>query len=1203
MCYPKQKKLWLRCLAALTAFLSILVLVSVCSVEGVYAYSAAQRRSIKPDDVLISRERFLKSAAAHVKRANQVGYGYNRMLNGTTYYPLAGSTQKFCCVDLVTHVIYAATASRINGNYKAIDQTLATQHTFDTSNGIVFDTQTVSVLGSQIGQMPAIYQSLGGKVNPTSLKLGDIVLTGDKNGSALSHAVLVIGKVTSAENAFMQIPNHNPNTIYFISMSSTSLASYRGVSWLNRAWYNDDPNKGYFIKEVYRLLPALRQIDAGGFRFRKTDANSGEGLSGAEFRLTRPDGSTQQIVMTSDAYTSTKTYSPGVYTLIETKAPPGYSIDPTPKTFTVESDTINGIYWDSPIKNTSNSGLVKIIKKDAVTGLAVARTVFDLSQDPTFPAKTSIRLNTGADGSTVPNSFLINNGATVYVREVSVPDPYLVDTNVKSVKLTQGGLATVEFHNNRAQGRIEVIKKDSISKEPIGEVTFEVKDAEGKIVDVITTGIDGKATTKLLPIGTYTLRETIPAEGYQSNSTVYTAELTYADMNTSVVRTTIEVENDPIHGKIRIIKRSKDDAVPVEGAVFELLGANETPAVDLLGNPIPYLISDRDGFALTPDLRYGTYIVREIGAPDGYYLNEEEYEVAVATSEMTIDLIIHNEKIQLRLRLKKMDSETDLPLSGAEFKVVEEKEISLRIIDPEDGQAPWSEVLVTDENGEAVSDELLEAGRYRLVEVKAPEGYIPAADVHFEITCDTNYVDVDLIGRIFDQQIGNMPTIVAISKKSITGDDELPGATLKLFEKGSSVIVDEWISDEEPHFIKQLKIGTTYVLQETIAPLGYAVTETIEFTVASTCEVQAVVMRDFLTQVNILKKDAATGEPLEGIRFGIENLEGERLEFVFDEETEAYMCGSLAKVEGVADMMTNENGSILIYGIPTGGYQLIELEAKSGYECLKPYPFVVSTTTSVRSPIEIVLENRKTNVTIAKTDHVTGAPVSGAVVEICDEQGEVLCALATDCNGNAIAEGLPAGRYIFKEILAPDGYVLDEGEFKFTVDIYGSVEGVTEFTNQPARLVITKVSTADLTQTLEGAEFQIFGLKEDDELELIRYRVEDDMYIADTTGETDTVASDCNGTIDIIGLPFGQYSLKEIKSPAGYSRLNQAIDFILSDKVATVELTVSNKLITVPPTGEVLPGIGLILVGAASLFGVFGIIIVTKKKIKGVESR
>jgi len=339
--------------------------------RGIHAYTAEQRNSLQPHQVAVSRERYLRAAAAHVNRANQLGYAYNRVLNGTSYVPLMTSTQGFCCVDLVTHVVYTATASQIGGRYHSIAETMATAHTFASSNGLVFNTQTVSTLGSQLSQMPRLYQTLGAGVSPSVLKLGDIVLTGNSNSSALNHSVLVLGRITSAENAYMKIPNHDPDKVYFISMSSTSLASYRDSSWLNRPWYNDDPTKGYFIKQVYRPLYSIASQDLGGFRFKKASTTNGQGLSGATFKLDGPDGFSKTITMNSSEYSSGKTLPPGSYMLREISAPPGCKLDSNPRTVEIAMDEINSVYWHDPILNAPNEGYVQVIKRDADSGVAL----------------------------------------------------------------------------------------------------------------------------------------------------------------------------------------------------------------------------------------------------------------------------------------------------------------------------------------------------------------------------------------------------------------------------------------------------------------------------------------------------------------------------------------------------------------------------------------------------------------------------------------------------------------------------------------------------------------------------------------------------------------------------------------------------------------------------------------------------------------
>jgi len=357
----------------------------------VYAYTAAQRPELQPTDIALSRERILRSAKAHIDRANETGYTVNNILKGTEYLPLATSNRGFVCVDLVTHVLYTATASKINGRYHSITETLATRHAFANSNGIVFDTSGVGVLRQQLTALPQLYTRYVAPIDITQLRLGDIVISGDKDSArsptsngANKHATLVIGKVTPEENEYLKIPNYNPDTSYFISMSSLSGARWVSTNWYNRDWNMGDPNKGYFISNLFRMRWEPSQQDYGGFRIKKVDATNGAGLKGAEFDLRDPNGEVKKIVMTSSEYVSGLEYEPGIYTLTETKAPDGYTLDPTPRTIEIEMDKINSVYWDEPIANAPSDGFVRVTKKDAVTGANVAGAVFELSQSSAF---------------------------------------------------------------------------------------------------------------------------------------------------------------------------------------------------------------------------------------------------------------------------------------------------------------------------------------------------------------------------------------------------------------------------------------------------------------------------------------------------------------------------------------------------------------------------------------------------------------------------------------------------------------------------------------------------------------------------------------------------------------------------------------------------------------------------------------------------
>ncbi len=1540
--------------------LSLLIAIFLANrTADVHAYTAAQRSELQPTDIAFSRERILRSAKAHIDRANETGYSANNVLKGTEYLPLATSNRGFMCVDLVTHVLYTATASKINGRYHSIAETLATRHAFADSNGIVFDTSGVGVLRQQLTALPQLYTRYLAPIDISQLRLGDIVISGDKDSArsptsngANKHATLVIGKVTPEENEYLKIPNYNPNTSYFISMSSMSGARWVNTNWYDRDWNMGDPNKGYFISNLFRMRWEPSQQDYGGFRIKKVDATTGAGLTGAEFNLRDPNGEVKKIVMTSSEYVSGLEYEPGIYTLTETKAPEGYTLDPTPRTIEIEMDKINSVYWDEPIANAPSDGFVRVTKRDAVTGENVAGAVFDLSQSSTFPAGSTIRLTTRADGTTVPQRFGIGAGTTVYVREVSVPAPYLRDPTVKQVTLIPNQTVGVMFENHRARGRIEItkqgtnnapvqgavfevrnsanalvaklttdalgkaetgflplgtytvtetyvpapyildptpitltltykdmntpvvvtaktvsndaargrieitkqganhtpvqgavfevrnaanalvatlttdaqgkvetgflplgtytvtetyvpapyildptpitltltykdmntpvvvaaktvsndvaqgridltkqgtnntpvqgavfevrnaanalvatlttdaqgkaqtgllplgtytvtetfvpapyildstpitmtltyknmitpvvvtaktvsndaargrleivkqgtnntpvqgaifevrnaanalvatlttdaqgkaqtgllslgtytvtetfvpapyildstpitmtltykdmhtpvvveartisndvaegrikiVKKDSISQEVLAGAIFEIRDDSDTVVDTITTDANGVAISKILPLGDYTVKELKPPADFVPNDTVYNVTVAYKDANTPVVEVEMTIENEPIRGKIRVIKLAQGEATPIEGATFELFNPDDTPAVDLYGNLVGTLTTDSDGMALTPYLRTGTYILRETDAPEEFYISDDDFEVKIVCHDEEVTQYVRNERIMLRLRIIKSDSTTDELLHGAEFQIYDSVGDLVTFTVIVDGRPVTVDRLVTNDDGIAISASGLPIGTYTLREVKAPDGYASIGDITFEITRDTDYVEIPLVGKTLDVRIGNAPTVIELSKKKITGDGELPGAHLQVIEKESGAVVEEWVSTDTPHVILKLKVGVTYILRETLSPAGYTIATDIEFTVLDTGEVQPVVMRNKLTRVEIHKQDKETGEALEGVEFQIQDKSGSAQRFVYDSALNTYVWDEFAHAGNSSVLTTNVTGTVLIYGLPIGEYELSETKESPGYKRLRnPIAFTVKNNSDATSPVVIDPENEMNEVTLEKIDLVTGNPVVGAVIQIFDEAGDLVREVTTDENGQVLIKGLPAGTYTFREVLAPEGYILNEETFTFTIDEQGNVTGVTEFTNEPTSLTIVKEDREN-GQRLEGATFELYRLRDGEEPVLMRFRLEDGVYIADATGDLTSVVSNAEGTITILRLPYGDYRLVETKAPMGYDLNEKATDITLSDDGETLTVTLLNEE-SVPPveTGEFFP--------------------------------
>lgn len=897
-----------------------------------------------------------------------------------------------------------------------------------------------------------------------------------------------------------------------------------------------------------------RKPGSGRFMLKKTDEH-GQGLSGAEFSLTAPDGTVSHIQIESETYSSGD-LAPGKYTLVETKAPHGYLLDATPRTITIEEESVNQVYFNQAIVNRVPVGVAIVGKADGSTAAPVADARFDILDVGGNIVDT---ITTGADGKGESKQLPLGNYQLV---ERSVPTPYLLDSEPIPFTLAYVDQNTaivseqISVENERAQGKIQIVKQDAIDQRPIAGVLFDILDSSDNVVATVKTDENGFAETELLPLGEYVAVETKEAEGYLKNPARTPITLAYKDMHTALITAKAIIENAPITGRIQVVKVEEDQETPIPGAVFKVFDrATGNIALGLDNKPLAELTTDEDGFAFTPTLRYGDYYLVEQDAPKQYLLNQNEYDVLLRQHDKTEVIYIANRFVELRLRITKIDSSTKEPLSDVEFQVLDESGNVVTFQYLNDQQEIVEQThLITNQEGVAYTRGFLRAGEYEVVEVKTPDGYLPVAAQRFSISRDSNYVDLEFFGATTDLLIGNAPTKVLLSKKSVSGEDELPGAHLQVFEKSTGAIVDEWISGNEAHLIERLKIGETYVLRESLAPLGYALAGDVEFVIAETEDVQVVEMKDEPTGIVIEKLDAETKEALQGVSFRLSNSEGEAIPlrekdgvYIFDPTAEDNLATS------------NETGAVHIHGLPLGEYVLVE-EAYDGYVTSEPVTFNVLPTNSVSNPKRVKVENQPVIVTLTKSDLVTGAPLPGASIVIEDENGELVQEAITDSDGHVILKRLAPGTYRFKEKAHPKGYVLNTETFTFSVSPDGDISGVTEFTNEPTELQIKK--TVDATnEALEGILFRLHFSNG----ETVCFELEDGIYIADAKGKHTDLRSDRSGLVRLRYLPQGDYLLEEIKAD-GFVRIQEAITVSVDETSSITDpktISVTNKEIEV----------------------------------------
>lgn len=291
-------------------------------------------------------------------------------------------------------------------------------------------------------------------------------------------------------------------------------------------------------------------------------------------------------------------------------------------------------------------------------------------------------------------------------------------------------------------------------------------------------------------------------------------------------------------------KKVNEHGDPLENALFGLFSADETEFT--AENAYLTDESDEEGNFGFTDIPYGEYIVKEIAAPTGYILSDEQYPVTISEDGDVVEITAENRAITVSI------SKEDLygnELTGASMQLIDENG---EIVDE------WT----SDGENHIITN--IPAGGYTLKEVAAPDGYVIATDISFTIDEYGNVIVDGVEANAFDDDgnpivtIVDDATLVKISKEDMTTGTELPGATLQVIDKDGN-IVEEWVSTNEPHYIEaKLIAGETYTLREITAPDGYNTAEDIEFTVNEDGSVTEVTMKD--EAIIVTTPNVATGD-------------------------------------------------------------------------------------------------------------------------------------------------------------------------------------------------------------------------------------------------------------------------------------------------------------------------------------------------------
>ena len=896
---------------------------------------------------------------------------------------------------------------------------------------------------------------------------------------------------------------------YTAQGKSASIVEDESAKWAVYAISSNRKNQSFFNYYGPRKLVTQDKPGGGGEEpappagvgkivLKKTAGGTTTGLAGARFSIYFNGQIVGSDITNAQGEIYVENAATGLWSFVETAAPDGFCVDPTPKSVYVdvsEGDreyTVAATNYELPD--------MKIIKRDAMSGKPIAGTVFSIKS---VTGSYSTSVTTGTDGSATLSAI----PAGVYVvREESVPEPYIVTNTEQTVALRPGKTSEVTFVDYEKPG-LEIIKKNIANGEPIEGVTYRIEQIDGSFSTSATTDNHGRIFLDSVPVGTFKVTEInvpnhvilcpIPQEvalkpGETSTVTFFNA-----------LKPSLEIRKvDSVTGD------------PIKGAKFQIwYGSNHTDTGEL--NDLGTYFSDASGKIILPEIKDGWYKVMELEPASGYAIKEPAtQECFVAGGESKV-LTFENTPLSAII-IRKVDSESGQPLEGAWFRI--------RYLGGTSGTGGTVVgEIKTSQNGTAILTGLA-AGTYVCEEISAPDGYV------ITDATETVYLsgkDQDVITVTFGND--KMGSLLIVKKDAVTG---APISDVEFFitDSDGSVIGNangKYVTDSAGTIrIDGLTPGMTVIAREVRAKDGYILDDTPQ---SIKIKRNSVMTLEFRNQpkggVLVKKVDAVTNAPISDVEFLVTDSDG----------------NLIGNANG--KFVTDSAGTFTLTDIAPGTTLVIkETRAKAGY-ILDDTP----QTVKVKSNEVVTVEFRnapKGNLIIVKQDSVTKEPLEGVEFKIVyadgsyvDAEGGTLSSTGlywTDKEGKITISGI-SGTIVATEVQTIPGYAIDENTRTQTVVVNPNDTQTLYFYNTPVGGLQIIKSDKDSGKRIAGVKFEIRKMN----------------------GEIiGTYTTDSNGVIYLPEAESGWYTVTELEAASGYLLDTTPHRIEVKDgRTATLEIT------------------------------------------------
>lgn len=783
----------------------------------------------------------------------------------------------------------------------------------------------------------------------------------------------------------------------------------------------------------------------------------------------------------------------GAYRVVEKTAPEGFVLNPDAAevVFVYEGQDTPVVEQEVTVGDERQKVAITVEKQDAENGAVVAGAVFGIynKEDITADGKVIVEADTllqemtsdeeGQAGCTLDLPL-----GSYYVKELKAPAGYVSSNEVLNFDASYQGqdveTVVLKAVKKNQPTTVEITKSDITTGTELDGASLKVLDKDGNVVDEWTSVKDAPHVIKRLVVGeTYTLREEFAPYGY-----LKATDITFTVEDNGDVQK-VEMKDEVPTGLLIINKKGEflDKVTLLDNAkgtvehlfeyitgsltevTFHVYAAEDIKAADGVSEDyfkadelVGTITTDTNGIAQLGDLPVGKYYVKEAETAHGYVLDGEPRYVDLSyrdqdTPVVTYDEAWQNNRQKVKVTVLKKEKDTERVLAGGIFGLFTREDIKNVGGDVLLEADTLIELKTTDENGQITfTADLPVDGNYYVKELYAPDGFVTTneeQDFTFE------YAGADQAEVSYDFTFENEATTVELTKSDLTTGDELPGAHLKVTDEDGNV-VDEWVSTEEAHMIKELVVGKTYTMTETKPADGYVTAESIEFTIENTAEIQKHEMKDDVTKVQISKTDITGDQEIPGAKLTI-----------------------LDENDQVVESWTSTEEPHYVEKLPIGRYTLREEQAPKGFILTADVSFEVKDTGEIQAVV-MKDDTAKGKVILNKTDKETGEPLKGVEFELRDSKGKVLETLKTDAAGHAESslyeiadykDGKYAGekKYYLVETKTLDGYTLDETEhevvFAYKDDSTPIVEVTFDLTNDKPEVPQTTEGTPGTPST------------------------------------------------------------------------------------------------------------------------------------------